>query len=281
MNKAQLLIKQNNELRKQLNFENNAFYSDFLVYMRLSSFSKSEIEVENILLEILQDIIDAQNEGINANEYFGKDAKLVADDILKSVKINPKETLKLSGFIVFVFIIMTLLPSLIVIENTFDLGAVTLTGIYMLVFIQVYLKHITNGIYLIKRAIKNKIVRLIIYYVISLALIAPVFLIMIFVKTPIRFQLQGITGVSVILVIMLGFTCWWLKSTNRKVDFPIYFAALLYGSLALIIRIPVIANWFNASSTGKIVNISIIIISLLAYYLVNLWMIKNVDELPD
>lgn len=60
MNSSQKLIEKNNSLRKKLNLKNEVFYSDFLIYMRLGSITKKETVVENILLEILEDILDAQ-----------------------------------------------------------------------------------------------------------------------------------------------------------------------------------------------------------------------------
>ena len=40
--------------------------------MRLNSFMKDQAAIESNLLEILQDIIDAQREGLTAEQYFGK-----------------------------------------------------------------------------------------------------------------------------------------------------------------------------------------------------------------
>lgn len=75
------LIKQNNELRKQLNPENKKYYEDILVYIRVN-LNKEEHQTEEVLLEILQDILDAQKNGRLAQEFFGKNPKEISDSIL-------------------------------------------------------------------------------------------------------------------------------------------------------------------------------------------------------
>lgn len=82
------LIKRNNELRSGLNKENETFYSDFLIYARTTNWLKDEQAVEEQLLAILQDILEAQNDGQSAADYFGDDPKHVADSLLKSLPIK-------------------------------------------------------------------------------------------------------------------------------------------------------------------------------------------------
>ena len=83
MTKEQYLIEKNNQLRQQLTPENEKFYSDLLLYVRLHSFSQDQEAIESKLLEILQDILDAQTDYISAKQYFGKDPKKLADDLLR------------------------------------------------------------------------------------------------------------------------------------------------------------------------------------------------------
>ncbi|MFL2062062.1 hypothetical protein [Marinilactibacillus psychrotolerans] len=46
MTKTQEMIKQNNELREQLNTENKAYYEEILIYMRLRNWLKDEEDLE-------------------------------------------------------------------------------------------------------------------------------------------------------------------------------------------------------------------------------------------
>ncbi|MDR3157387.1 MAG: hypothetical protein LBT69_05700 [Lactobacillales bacterium] len=110
--KTKELIEQNNQLREQLTPENNTYYEEMLIYIRTGSFFRDEKESESILLEILQDILLAQKNGESATDYFGKNPKEIADEIL--VTLTPKklskenialffEILGITGFYVFVF----------------------------------------------------------------------------------------------------------------------------------------------------------------------------------
>ncbi|MDR1521474.1 MAG: hypothetical protein LBS28_01220 [Streptococcaceae bacterium] len=110
--KTKKLIAQNNHLREQLTPENNTYYEKILVYIRTGNFFKDEKESEQILLEILQDILLVQKNEESAANYFGKNPKEIADEIL--ARLTPKklskenitlffEILGITGFYVFVF----------------------------------------------------------------------------------------------------------------------------------------------------------------------------------
>jgi len=78
---AETLINLNNEKRKLLNPENLKYYEDMLVYIRLS-YDKSVQETEEVLLELLDHLLEAQAEGRTAREVFGDDPKRYADQIV-------------------------------------------------------------------------------------------------------------------------------------------------------------------------------------------------------
>lgn len=122
MTKEQYLIEKNNQLRQQLTPENEKFYSDLLLYVRLHSFSQDQEAIESKLLEILQDILDAQADYISAKQYFGKDPKKLADDLLRQF---PKSISKFFKGFAFVFVIYSFffsLPSMTLPNSTFDIG---------------------------------------------------------------------------------------------------------------------------------------------------------------
>ena len=53
------------------------------MYVRLNSMGKNERQTEEMLLGILQDILEAQQNGVSAQDYFGKAPKPIADELLK------------------------------------------------------------------------------------------------------------------------------------------------------------------------------------------------------
>ena len=70
-----------NEKRKELTEENRKVYEDMLTYLRLS-YNKSERETEEILLELLNHLLEAQKAGKSAEEIFGPDPKRLAKQIV-------------------------------------------------------------------------------------------------------------------------------------------------------------------------------------------------------
>lgn len=82
--KAKAIIELNNDKRKELTPENLKYYEDMLVYIRLS-YTKSEQETEEILLELLEHLLEAQGEGKSAREVFGEDPRQYADQIVGEI----------------------------------------------------------------------------------------------------------------------------------------------------------------------------------------------------
>ena len=98
------LIKQNNELRSQLNEENKKYYEELLIACRMKNITKKESELEIQLLEILQDLILYQKQGKNFTDVFGNDIDKLSSWILLEL---PKENkVKLLRFIFVYFLIL-------------------------------------------------------------------------------------------------------------------------------------------------------------------------------
>ncbi|MCJ8010069.1 DUF1129 family protein [Lederbergia wuyishanensis] len=84
---AKKLIEENNRKRELLTPENEAYYSDMLVYIRLQM-SLSEQQSEEVLMELLDHLLEGQGEGKTAKDIFGEDPKAFADEIIEQL---PKE----------------------------------------------------------------------------------------------------------------------------------------------------------------------------------------------
>lgn len=85
--KAKQLIEENNRKREQLTPENEKYYSDMMIYIRLQ-LTLSEQQSEEVLMEMLDHLLDGQNEGKTARDIFGDDPKQYADEIIQNL---PKE----------------------------------------------------------------------------------------------------------------------------------------------------------------------------------------------
>ncbi|KKK39112.1 hypothetical protein WQ57_04855 [Mesobacillus campisalis] len=84
---AQKLIKENNRKREMLTAENEAYYGDLLIYIRLQ-FSLSEQQSEEVLMELLEHLLEGQKAGKTAKDIFGDDPRGFADELIEHL---PKE----------------------------------------------------------------------------------------------------------------------------------------------------------------------------------------------
>lgn len=133
---VQELISSNNDLRKQLNPVNEKYYSSLLIYVRTAGLFYDDYEVESKLLEILQDIIDAQNDGSSAEEYFGQAPTDTANQLTANfTKVSFRDRLKFFGGLFGITAIWTLIIQLNGQEQQLNLVPFILNGIFMLFLI--------------------------------------------------------------------------------------------------------------------------------------------------
>src|SRR5699024_10803564 len=87
---AKEIIKEINEKSELLNDGNEKDFEDMLLYIRIAS-TKSELETETILLQLLDHILEAQAEGRRVKDVFGEDLKAYCQEIIDEI---PQETKK-------------------------------------------------------------------------------------------------------------------------------------------------------------------------------------------
>lgn len=84
---AKELITLNNEKRELLNAENEAYYDNVLIYIRMQT-GISEQQTEELVMELLDHLLEAQDAGKSAEEIFGDDPKAYCDEMIDQL---PKE----------------------------------------------------------------------------------------------------------------------------------------------------------------------------------------------
>ena len=105
------LIKQNNELRPQLNKNNKKYYEELLVTCRMKNKTKNESALEIQLLEILQDLILYQKQGKNFTDVFGNDINKLSSSIIAELpKENKMKIFRFSLVYLLILIISSLTP---------------------------------------------------------------------------------------------------------------------------------------------------------------------------
>jgi uncharacterized membrane-anchored protein len=144
MVQTKTLIKQNNERRKLLNEKNMTYYENLLVYIRTSPL-KDDRATEEVLLELLEHLLSAQQDGKKAEDVFGKAPKELADEIIAGLpNEKPSKTMvfiaEIAAQFLGMFIALTGIapiikgePKIIHIGSTIVLFAVQIVGILLLI----------------------------------------------------------------------------------------------------------------------------------------------------
>lgn len=101
MSKQMEYRKQIEVMESQLIKENKEYMGRINGYMMIASvFHRQEEAVTAQLLSIYQDVLEAQKDGLSAEEFLGKDSKQMADDLLSYLPpIGVKEVGRLAGLV--------------------------------------------------------------------------------------------------------------------------------------------------------------------------------------
>ncbi|WP_142337311.1 DUF1129 family protein [Bacillus sp. AFS059628] len=95
--KAKDIVELNNKKRELLTPENEAAYGDMLVYLRISNVPQQQME--ELLLEILDHLIEAQAENKSAYDIFGNDLQSYCNELISALPNQTKlEKTSLIGF---------------------------------------------------------------------------------------------------------------------------------------------------------------------------------------
>ena len=165
--------------------ENQKYYEDLLTYIRGKSTFNREKDVEQLLLEILHDLIDAQNNGQNVEDYFGKNPQTLADEILQTLPKSFFETFKLACYILIGYVLLFANPNIVLPTSNLDFGKLIILGTISFVFSLVVLWLIGQETYQ-----KNKLIKLA-SYVLGTITFAGIVIGSVFLKTPLAISLPG------------------------------------------------------------------------------------------
>ncbi|MGO0154343.1 hypothetical protein ACTL31_01960 [Leuconostoc mesenteroides] len=227
------LINRNNQLRKQLNSENKQYYEDLLIYIRGKSIFNREKDVEQILLDMLHDLIDAQSNGQTAESYFGRNPQSLADEILKTLPKSFFETLKLTCYIMFGYVLFFTIPNMVVPSTKLDLGNLIIFGTFGLIFSFVFLWLTGQETYQTNKFKKYT------SYIVSAVIFVSLIIGSVFLKTPLAFNLPGWWGIGTILILFLITTTIFIVERKRMPFLiTIYVLIVLDALLGIGSRIP-------------------------------------------
>ncbi|MDD9150721.1 hypothetical protein OYT88_19520 [Sporolactobacillus sp. CQH2019] len=241
-----VMIEQNNRLREKLVDENKVYYERLLVYVRTAGLFYDDYEVENLLLQILQDILSAQNDGQSAVDFFGKNPQMTANELIANLgKASWKEKLKLTLLVFTIssfFIILNILASP---ERGINILALFLNGLLSFLFIELIFLIVHKSIYLYKTFILFLLLWLsfsiFIGLSVSIQLFSPSLLILF---------IPDAVGIGTISALLIGITITLCKRKRRE-WFPFVPFIYILGLIGIVSRLPATAGWM-AGGSGKI-----------------------------
>ena len=258
--KTSELIKINEALQNELTTENGQFYENLIIYVRTKSLIRDEHKSEEMLLEILQDIVDAQEKGISAEEYFGQNPKYLADELIQNLPINLFDTVKLilTGF--GCYLLFALIPSFITPDKKIDVGSYLIAGIFATICIFGILRLLGYSVYQYKS--KRAKISLYMFFIMSFSLMI---LILLFIKTPLQLSIQGNTGIVLIVACLLLLLYLFINQQEKSNWIPFIPPVLMFSILGILYRVPATVSYFN-TSTGKYVVVFVLVLGLFIQY---------------
>jgi hypothetical protein len=275
--KADSLIEKNNQLRKQLTPENKQYYEELMMYIRANSTFKSDLDVEQILLDILNDILEAQSNNQSAPSYFGKDPKQSADEILKSLPRNLTETFKFALTIAFGYVVVFMIPSLTTPGVKTDFGNLIIMGFVSFILANVILWLVGKTIYQ-QKTMKFMINALAV--ILFLAVVAG----SIILKTPLSLELNGTLGIVVIAIVFLFMTYLYVGIFKHQMPWTIIYVVMTFdAAIGVLSRLPVIGKMMTdpVIPKSKLLWIFIpgcIIAALIGGFGTYYWLSKHDDD---
>ena len=233
------MITQNNQLREKLTNENKVYYENLLLYLRFEGIMRDEEKIEAFLLEVLQDILLAQQDGISAKSYFGKEPKVIADDFLVTLPRSLWEGIKLFLLVLVSYAGSSILPSLTTTGKPIDIGIMLITSIYAFIVIMVSFKYLASTIYKLTVFIKHKVIRLLVLWLIGLF--------------------------------------FYLRIADKKIWTPFVFVAFVFGVMGIAARLPYLATFINVKS-GRYVYAGLMIFTMVIFYLISYLTIRKMKK---
>ncbi|MDC2805194.1 hypothetical protein [Leuconostoc suionicum] len=231
------LINRNNQLREKLNSENKQYYEDLLTYIRGKSTFNREKDVEQILLDMLHDLIDAQSNEQSAESYFGKEPQSLADEILKTLPKSFFETLKLTCYIIFGYVLFFTIPHMVVPSTKLDVGNLIIFGTLGFFFSLGILWLIGQETYQTNKFKKYT------SYVVGAVIFVSLIIGSVFLKTPLSFSLPGWWGIGTILILFFITTTIFIVERKRMPFLiTIYILIVLDTLLGIGSRLPGLAE---------------------------------------
>ncbi|APM39116.1 DUF1129 family protein [Clostridium kluyveri] len=265
-NSVEKMIEENNQLREKLTDNNKEYYEKLLLYIRSAGLFYDDYEVESLLLQILQDIISAQNHGQSAEEFFGKNPQAAADELIHNLgKASKKEILKLVGLVFIISSFFSLLSALTTGDKGINILVLILNGILSFLVVGIVFFILHKGIY--KKIITKKFTDFLFIWLFFILIIGLFVLIQLFTPSILTVYLSNLSGICIISILLIGVTAFVFTRNNqvRQIWWSFLPFVWILGVIGIVSRLPLMENYIS-SNNGKIMIILLTVFGLILFY---------------
>lgn len=252
------MVEENNQRREKLTDENKAYYEQLLVYIRSAGLFYDDYEIENLLLQILQDIQSAQNDGQSAEQFFGKRPQVAADKLIRHLgKASWKEILKLIGLVFGISSFFVILTALTSPKQGINILVIILNGLLSFLAVGLIFFIIHKNIY--AKIIKGNVMSYLLPWLFFSVLIGLFVLIQIFTPPLLTLYLPNLFGIFILSILLVGISVRIMTrgTKERRGWWPFVPIIYIFGLIGIASRLLATANWM-ASSSGKIAIVILI-----------------------
>lgn len=229
--KTNELIEENTQLQQLLTKTNEKYYANLVIYVRTMSLFRDEEKSEALLLEILQDILEAQEKGDTAEEYFGKNPKQIANEIIHNLSLSLSDTLKIILYGLGSFLLFTIFSELTFPTQGFDIGSFLFTSVYAILFAVLLLYFLGYSVY----HYQSKLIKVLFTGIFILGVAIGVGL-RTSIATSWKIDLSGSSGIFIIGISLLCLTYLFYKVKNKKLWVPFIPIVLISAVSGILFR---------------------------------------------
>jgi uncharacterized membrane-anchored protein len=275
---AKELVNTNNELREKLTSENKKYYEDLLVYIRTAGLFYDDYEIENLLMQILQDIMCAQDNGESAEDFFGKSPKIAANELIHNLgKSSKKETLKLVGLVFGISSLFTLMSALSSEGKGINVIVLILNALLSFLFVKIVFIIVHKSIY---TKVTNKKLSFVLFLWLPITIAIGLYVFIELFTPPILvIQLQDTMKIFIIAILLIVSTTFIFIHNKRDGNMWLPFLPFIWilGAIGICQNVPLTRNWM-ASSNGKIITITLTILGAIIFWVLTYFNLKDNKE---
>ncbi|WP_127848585.1 hypothetical protein [Lacticaseibacillus hulanensis] len=266
----QKLVTLINQRVQLLTKDNATYYSKILIYTRMRSFFKDGDQVERELLSILNDMIDAQGDGVSALEYFGPHPGKVTQDILAAIPNDRKAITRLVLACVAFYCTVSFVPLLLFPDEQVDLGTFVLMGIPLALLILIFFWMFSTSVFS-----RHPVLYLYASFVLLGVGTGGLIVANMFIHTPLRVRLAGTSGVIVIVLLLLLATYAYYRNGDHVLNLGFYLFPLLLGIFGIVLRLsPSQAHYWLRGEYPPVAWVMVGVLALIWFYPLSVLLIR-------